>query len=207
MNGDHNVVMWGPRLAKAASLCSKAVGGLYYRRVGQARPAHVIFKLCDLVHERGGNVQTHTEVKKVTRAGKNKYTVHTERGDIECEYVVYCCNAYTSALIPELKDVIVPTRGQMIVTSPLEQFELPMNLWINSGYEYLNQRPDRRLCAGGMRWRAEGKESGVFDDSAVNPTVSKALKDMLTDYFPALRNEKYTIEHGTAFLFFPFSTA
>jgi glycine/D-amino acid oxidase-like deaminating enzyme len=199
LNADGHMVFWGPRLAKINSCCPKAQGGIYYRRVGQARPAYVVFKLCDLVHQRGGNVQTQTKVNKVSkqRSEGHKYVVHTNRGDIECEHVVYASNAFTSGLLPELKEIIVPTRGQMIVTSPLKNFELPMNVWINRGYEYLNQRPDGRLCAGGMRWKADGKESGVFDDSQVNKKVGEALRTMLVDYFPALSNEKFTVDYGT----------
>jgi glycine/D-amino acid oxidase-like deaminating enzyme len=96
--------------------------------------------------------------------------VQTDRGVILADNVVYATNAYTAALLPEFKNIIVPTRGQMMVTSPVKtEFQMP--LWFNYGYEYVNQRLDKRLVAGGMRWVADGQESGVHDDSQVNRKV------------------------------------
>ena len=58
--------------------------------------------MCELIHGKGGNVQAQTPVLKVEKVG-SQYKVVTERGNIICNKVVYATNAYTSALVPELK--------------------------------------------------------------------------------------------------------
>jgi glycine/D-amino acid oxidase-like deaminating enzyme len=42
---------------------------------------------------------------------RKKWVVETKRGKIQTDKVVYATNAYSQALIPELKDLIVPMRG------------------------------------------------------------------------------------------------
>ncbi|KAJ5166236.1 uncharacterized protein N7482_005017 [Penicillium canariense] len=60
---------------------------------------------------RGVNLQTNTLVTKITKSLRNDYRwiVQSERGQIECATVVYATNAYSSALEPSLRGLIVPT--------------------------------------------------------------------------------------------------
>ena len=39
------------------------------------------------------------------------WTVMTSRGSVKASKVVFATNAYSQALLPEMKDLIVPTRG------------------------------------------------------------------------------------------------
>jgi hypothetical protein len=66
--------------------------------------------------------------------------------------VIYATNAYSAQLKPELKDIIVPVRGQVVATSPL-LIDFPVSLVIRRSAEYMIQRRnDKRVIFGGMRY-------------------------------------------------------
>ncbi|WWD09710.1 hypothetical protein V865_007838 [Kwoniella europaea PYCC6329] len=65
--------------------------------------AHINQQSLDL----GLNLQTWTPVTKVSGSA-NKWTVHTERGDISTPVVVHATNAYAGALLPETRGAIRP---------------------------------------------------------------------------------------------------
>lgn len=57
------------------------------------------------------HLQTHTQVTDVSRSAEDpdKWSVHTsERGSISCSQVVHATNAYSSAIEPSLRGVIIP---------------------------------------------------------------------------------------------------
>jgi gamma-glutamylputrescine oxidase len=55
--------------------------------------------------------------------------------------------------------VIQPTRGQVVVTEPLDRRLFPCPHYGRHGYDYWQQTPDDRLVAGGFRDRALDEEN------------------------------------------------
>lgn len=55
-----------------------------------------------------------TPVQRVVKGKGKAWSVETKRGAIETDKVVFATNAYSQALIPELKDLIVPMRGKRV---------------------------------------------------------------------------------------------
>ncbi|KAJ0426864.1 FAD dependent oxidoreductase [Aspergillus carlsbadensis] len=61
-------------------------------------------------------IETHTPVTKVSYdagADSHPYTVWTNRGQVRANHVIYCTNAWTSYLLPALKERIFPWRSTM----------------------------------------------------------------------------------------------
>ena len=116
--------------------------------------AHLLKKAVAL----GVNLQTFTPVSSVTTAnqGSNevRWTVKTPRGTIETDKVVYATNGYTSALVPEMKDKIVPVRG---IVARLAGDMVPkmtdsyMMRFSDYEYDYMIPRPDGSIILGGGR--------------------------------------------------------
>lgn len=46
------------------------------------------------------------------------HTLHTPRGTLNAQKVIYCSNAYTATLLPEFKGKIAPFRGQCSAIVP-----------------------------------------------------------------------------------------
>ncbi len=164
------------------------LGGLFLSTAGQLWPAKLVFAIAKVALQLGANIQTQTAVKAVDHEF-GRLTVHTERGKIRAQSVVHATNAWASQLLPFLKNIIVPVRGQVIITEPVKP------LWdfcfsSNYSHEYCIQRRDGRIVLGGMRELSSTQELGVDDDSVVEPTVSQGLRSFLPQYFPSLHGIK-----------------
>lgn len=162
------------------------VGGLFYPDVGRMWPAKLVAAIASQSIKQGVNIQTQTEVYEVQKES-NGLIVKTNRGSIQAQKVVYATNALTRNLLPFVKDIIVPIRGQMLMTEPVK----PMwDFSFFTTFEYCIQRPDGRIFIGGRRWASPTGEENNDDDTVVNPVVSQGLKGFLAEHFPDLRNVK-----------------
>ncbi|REJ48693.1 MAG: FAD-binding oxidoreductase [Microcystis wesenbergii TW10] len=159
-------------------------GGLFYADAGQLWPAKLVIQMASVAVGQGANLQTGTEVYRVENQGK-ELIVKSDRGDIITRHVVYATNGWTRHLLPFLKEIIVPVRGQVLITEPAPPM-WKFSFSTNFGYEYCLQRSDRRIVLGGMRWLAPNLEVGIDDDTVIDTAVSQGLKAFLPQHFPEL---------------------
>ncbi|KAI4600719.1 hypothetical protein KJ359_012881 [Pestalotiopsis sp. 9143b] len=125
------------------------------------------------------------------------WIVHTPRGHITARAVLLATNAYTSHLLPEFSDLIVPTRGQVAALKPPQEpapGEPPLDIGHTfyilgeQGTEdvhredYLVQRPPphAELVLGGGRQLAKDYAVGVWDDSTMDEPVKWWLRGEIT---------------------------
>ena len=100
------------------------------------------------------------------------------RGAQGRDTVVVATDGYPSGLLGELEGLIVPTRGQVIATEPLDErlFEIPH--YGRHGFDYWHQAEDGRLVAGGFRDVALDEEftadERVTDDGAA---LARAVRE------------------------------
>ncbi len=184
----------------------KFVAGILERLLTRAAPAG----------SRVFNLQTNTTVTSVTRADDPAgqptepavWKVATPRGSIATPHVVLATNAYTSALLPDFKDLIVPCRGQMSSLTPPTHISGPTRLPTSYVFlgpaqdDYLIQRPrdnnntgEHLLFGGG---RQHGPSLGLTDDSVVDPRVARYLRRALLDLLGAttqLTDEELSATH------------
>ncbi|MGB3402984.1 MAG: FAD-dependent oxidoreductase [Microcoleaceae cyanobacterium] len=165
---------------------SDFLAGVFYPDVGRLWPAKLVAAIASEGLKQGVNLQTQTEVYEVQKESSG-LIVKTNRGSLQAQNVVYATNAWTRELLPFVKDIIVPIRGQMLVTEPVP----PMwDFSFFTRFEYCIQRPDGRIFLGGRRWASPTGEENNDDDTVINPAVSQGLKEFLTQHFPDLRNIK-----------------
>ncbi|KAH8670899.1 FAD dependent oxidoreductase [Xylariales sp. PMI_506] len=128
------------------------------------------------------------------------WVVHTPRGFIAAHSVLLATNAYTSHLLPQFTDLIVPVRGQIAALKPPEEPATPEQPPLDIGHtfifldephgagagtigrdDYLIQRPPpaAELILGGGRQHARGLALGVWDDSTLDEPVSWWLRGEL----------------------------
>jgi glycine/D-amino acid oxidase-like deaminating enzyme len=133
------------------------------------------------------NLQTLTPVLRLA-AHATGVEVFTSRGTISASKVVLATNAYTSHLLPQFADLIVPCRGQMSSLVPLPSISGKNRLGTSLGFlgdgldDYLIQRPTERgahLMFGGGR--QHGQSLGVTDDSVVDPDTAHYLRSRLLE--------------------------
>lgn len=109
-------------------------------------------------HPEHVNVQTKTLVEAITLQADASNLVKTPRGTIKCAKVIFATNAYTSGLLPQFKDTIIPTRGiaaHIVPKSPIQPHlthTYNINFGPDKGVDYLNPRPDGGIVVGGGKW-------------------------------------------------------
>ena len=138
------------------------------------------------------NLQTHTPVTsfKPAPAGEQGWEVVTPRGSIIAKKVLLATNAYTSFLLEEYADLIVPARGQMSALLPPPQLRGENRLRTSFGFmggaqdDYLIQR-ERRERGGGSEQllygggRSEGPSLYVSNDDTIDPRTAVYLRSAL----------------------------
>jgi glycine/D-amino acid oxidase-like deaminating enzyme len=181
----------------------------------------VTFLLERLLAARGFNLQTNTPVTSLERANISAeihsshiegWIVHTLRGDISAHHVLLATNAYTSYLLPQFADIIVPVKGQVSSLKPpppapssSQRANGPLDIghtyWFASDLaerrdDYLIQcpPPGAELILGGGRIHAEGKGLGVWDDSAIDEPVARYLKSELSDLMDLLLHQQEDVQ-------------
>jgi glycine/D-amino acid oxidase-like deaminating enzyme len=111
----------------------------------------------DKAISKGVNLQTETQVQSILEVDGSEgfWIVRTDRGDVRTKKVILTTNAYTSALLPEYKDKIIPYRAlcckiECPKTAPLltNSYSLRFNDW---DFDYLIPRPDGSIIVGGGR--------------------------------------------------------
>jgi glycine/D-amino acid oxidase-like deaminating enzyme len=121
-------------------------------------PYKLILALLSAAVNAGVNLQTHTPVTEVSKTpdGEGYATLTTPRGMIRSKKIVYATNGYTSSILPEYADKIVPVRGICCHIKPRKtQAPLLPNSyiirWSDTEYEYLIPRLDGSIIVGGAR--------------------------------------------------------
>jgi glycine/D-amino acid oxidase-like deaminating enzyme len=146
------------------------------------------------------NLQTNTPVLRVKPCkdqGNARYLVETDRGSVTAKNLLLATNAYTSHLLPEFADLIIPVRETMTaLIPPTSQTELlPHSYGIEAlspiangtSGEYLIQKPSKAngalgelMLGGGRTFGGQTLPSvGEADDSVVDPAVVSYLKAAL----------------------------
>lgn len=135
------------------------------------------------------NLQTLTPVTSLCRASSGAdWHICTDRGNIKASKAILATNAYTSHLLPALRDLIVPVRGQMSALHPLPSVAGPNRLQTSFGFagegidDYLIQRPNE---TGGHLMFGGGRQClpciGETDDSVIDDETARYLRRRLVE--------------------------
>lgn len=106
------------------------------------------------------NLQTNTPVTTISQSlpeegggDERRWKVHTPQGNIVARQVLLATNGYTSALLPDMADLLVPVRGQVAALIP-PPLSLPPSLASNNTEM---KRTQQRLRASYLFAAQEGK--------------------------------------------------
>ncbi|GAB3853223.1 FAD-dependent oxidoreductase [Hymenobacter terrigena] len=89
--------------------------------------------------------------------------------------VLLATNAFATELLPEL--AVTPGRGQVLVTEPLPDVQLPGTFHYDHGYAYFRQLADHRILLGGGRNLDFSAEETTAP--GLTPKVQQYLEDLL----------------------------
>ena len=103
----------------------------------------------------------------------------TDASELEAEHVVIATDGYPSGLLGEIEGLIVPTRGQVIATEPLDERLFEMPHYGRHGFDYWHQTEDGRIVAGGFR--DVSLEQEFTAEEALTDNVQEALSAFVDD--------------------------
>ena len=153
-------------------------GGLVYPSDGSWQPMKLVRWLVGAVESRGGTVFGRSLVRDI-REESGSVAVRTDRGQAEADYAVLAVNASLGRLIPPLAAAVVPTRGQMLVSEPVDPLPYAWAVSADWGYLYWHQRVDGRIALGGFRNLDVDRESS--NELALNPRIQEVRDQWLSD--------------------------
>ena len=162
----------------------------------------IAFILEKLIREGCLNLQTKTPVTRIEPCTDNakglatglRQILHTPRGIVKARHVVLATNGYTSHLLPEFADLVVPERGVMTaLIPPAKSKRLENSYGFVGGLggspihdDYLNQRPFSdvpnpagQLMFGGGYAGKKLNMIGETDDSVLDEGSAKYLREAL----------------------------
>ncbi|KAJ4388207.1 hypothetical protein N0V93_008814 [Gnomoniopsis smithogilvyi] len=148
--------------AKAQQLSDvKGAKAVMSYSAGHVWPYKLILALLQKAVDAGVNLQTHTPVTEVSDSidDQGYYTLSTQdRGSLKAKKIIYATNGYTSSILPEFENKIIPVKGICSrIVVPESRKPAPMlphsyiMRWSPTEYEYLIPRTDGSIIVGGAR--------------------------------------------------------
>ena len=145
----------------------------------------------ELVKKSEFHVMTRTPVLKVDRNSQRdgRILITTSEGTMTCDKIVYATNAWSSYLLPDLKNCIRPVLNTVVSSQPNGGHGLLKDghklrrtgLGLYPGYHYWHERRDGRVILGGFRDMVADKGVGVSEDGEPDPDVVRAAVTFLSE--------------------------
>jgi glycine/D-amino acid oxidase-like deaminating enzyme len=129
------------------------------------QPARFVRRLAGLAAAAGAEIREHDPVEDVEA--------------LDADRVLVATDGYGHGLVPELADLIWPTRGQVIASEPLGRVLFDRPHAARSGFDYWQQLPDGRIVLGGFRDVAMLDE--LTDVEETTPPIQSALESFLRE--------------------------
>ena len=151
--------------APTGPLAGRFTAAIRHPTDGVLQPARWVRRLAGLAAAAGAEI---VEGRRIT-----------DPAELAADTVVLATDGYPSGLLGELEGLIVPTRGQVIATEPLDEQLFQVPHYGRHGFDYWHQAGDGRLVAGGFRDVALEQEFTA--DEEVTDDVQRSLERFVSD--------------------------
>jgi len=162
-------------------LAGRFHGAIAHGRDGSIHPARFVRRLAAHAAEAGVEIREHETVDDVS--------------SLDAEHVVVATDGYGHGLVPELADAIWPTRGQVVVSEPLDRVLYDRPHYARQGFDYWQQLPDRRVLLGGFR------DVSILDELTDVEETTLGIQESLERFLGELIGEPPRISHRWAGIF------
>ncbi|MDR3697082.1 FAD-binding oxidoreductase [Mucilaginibacter sp.] len=143
----------------------KGVGHMIYNPYeGQLHTGKMMRTLLNKVYNQGVIVLNNCEIKEIKNEG-GSVNLKTSQGNFKAGKVILATNAFASQLFPELK--VIPGRGQVLITKPVEGLKLKGTYHFDEGYYYFRNIDGRVLFGGGRNLDYKAEETWDFGHTEI----------------------------------------
>jgi gamma-glutamylputrescine oxidase len=171
-------IEWRDRAELPPALRRRALAATFHRADGAVDQGAWVRRLAALAVEAGAALAEETRVLELEGT-----TLETDRGTVEADAVVVATDGYGEGLVPELDAALTPARGQALATEPLDEVVVPCPVYARWGYDYVQQRVDGRLVAGGRRDTDVAGETTRVEATTgpIQERIEEFLRELLGD--------------------------
>ena len=162
-------------------LAGRFEGGILHADDGALQPARWVRRLAALAAAAGAEIREHELVGDVNA--------------LDAEQVIVATDGYGHGLVPELADSIWPTRGQVIVSEPIDRVLYDKPHYARQGFDYWQQLPDGRVLLGGFR------DVSILDELTDVEVTTPRIQESLERFLGELIGETPRISHRWAGIF------
>ncbi len=128
-----------------------------------------------------------TEVLAISET-ENSVSIKTKNFEIQSEKLVIATNAFTKDLIKEID--LVPARGQILLTEPIENLKLKGTFHYDEGFYYFRNLGNRVLLGGARNQDFKGEETTSLETTEfLQNHLEQFLKEVI------LPNHDFEIAH------------
>jgi glycine/D-amino acid oxidase-like deaminating enzyme len=115
--------------------------------------------------------------------------------ELEAEQVLVATDGYPSGLLGALEGLIIPTRGQMLATAPIEERRFECPHYGRHGFDYWQQLPDGRILAGGFR------DFALDSEFTAEEVTTEPIQGALESFVAGLVGRRIEVTHRWAGIF------
>ena len=144
-------------------------------------PARFVRRLAAFASNAGAEIREHEVV--------------ADLDDLDAERVLVATDGYGHGLVPELADLIWPTRGQMVASEPLARMLYDRPHYARQGFDYWQQLPDGRILVGGFR------DVSILDELTDVEETTPSIQGSLESFLHELAGEEVAVTHRWAGIF------
>jgi len=160
------------------------IGGLFAHEDGLLQPALFVQGLLAAARRHGAQICL-AQATNITADGSG-VRLETNTGSISAGAAIVAINAWSDRLIPVLKGIITPVRGQILAYAPIPMvFPIGIGAAVTSTGEYWHQTPNGSIVLGGCRAIAPDGEVGLLAEGTT-PAVQSAIEGVFPRLFPQL---------------------
>ena len=105
-----------------------------------------------------------TEITAISE-NENAVQLKTANFEITAEKLIIATNAFTKDLIPEID--LVPVRGQILLTEPIENLQLKGTFHYDEGFYYFRNLGNRILLGGARNMDFKAEEKSVMETTDI----------------------------------------
>ena len=138
-------------------------------------------KLCQallhMVQELGVTILNSMEIKGHEQIGEHVVLYTNQHVHLTCSKLLVCTNGFAKQLLPDLN--LVPARGQILVTSEIQNLKFKGTFHYDGGYYYFRNL-GKRILLGGARNKALEEETS--SEMITTEKIQQELEDFLSNY-------------------------
>jgi gamma-glutamylputrescine oxidase len=165
----------------AEPLAGRFPGALFHPGDGLLQPVRLVRQLAAAAAVAGIEIREHDRVEDVEA--------------LEAPTVVVATDGYPSGLLGTLEGLIIPTRGQMLATEPLDEQLFPLPHYGRHGFDYWHQNEEGCLIVGGFR------DADTDSEFTATEATTERIQGELDAFVESLLGRRPVVTHRWAGIF------